>query len=364
MDLVVAIRCLGVLSLALVASCQWYFTSSPTQQQQQDAALDFDAFRAQRNIVFVTADQYDGNLGGVAGADAKCKAAAKSGNLPGEFIAVLGQTGVPPLSRLDSSRGWLSPSGREIADVKSDFIDGNLLNPVNEDENGRVFVGDEVNSLYWTGADPTGAPRMDCLGWTSNDGAVGGEINLAISAVGLSSGQRTCSDTARLLCASRGNNARVQATTHDGKYLFVSRAVFAVQPQSTAAAGAAADALCVQEAAAAMLPGTYVALITFSDRAAMERLNQGEVYRRTDGVRLGAWGAAFDTFVNRAADGKVVNVDVWSGTLANRNAENCSNWVNNGQRGVFGSAYLAGAPGIARFTANCDVARPVYCGQQ
>ena len=146
--------------------------------------------------------------------------------------------------------------------------------------------------------------------------------------------------------------------------MFVTNAVFTPMAQTTDAAGTAADALCAQEAGSVPLPGTYVALITFSDRAAIERLNAGAVYRRTDGVRLGTWGAPFDTFVNRGADGQVHNAAVWTGSLTQRTAENCGNWIVGTDRGVFGTTYTAGTAGFGPTTTPCDRAFPIYCGQQ
>lgn len=347
--------------LSSVASCQWVFTSS---EVKQDAPADFDAVRAEHNIVFVTAEPFDGNLGGVAGADMKCQAAAKAGGLPSpqDFIAMLGAGGAAPFARLNGSRSWLSPSGRLVADISSDFVEGRLINPANENQYGSTLPLDAETSRYWTGNNDTNATAQDCNGWASTTGL--GDTNSAIRAYGLSTELRACNISLRLLCASVGKNARLDIVPSAGKIMFVTNGGFSPMAQATDVAGAAADALCAQEAGAVPLPGTYVALITFSDRAAVERLNPGDVYRRTDGVRLGPWGAPFDTFVNRGADRKVLNVNVWTGSLAQRTAENCGNWVMVGQRGEFGSSYVAGTGSLSITTANCDRAFPIYCGQQ
>ena len=55
---------------------------------------------APRNIVFATSTLQDGNLGGLAGADAICNTRASAAGLPGAYVAWLSSTTVDARDRL------------------------------------------------------------------------------------------------------------------------------------------------------------------------------------------------------------------------------------------------------------------------
>src|SRR4051812_9068951 len=63
------------------------------------------------NVAFVTSGVFSGNLGGVAGADAACTAAAQAGNRSGTFVAFVSSTGENAIARLAGSRGWMRTDG-------------------------------------------------------------------------------------------------------------------------------------------------------------------------------------------------------------------------------------------------------------
>lgn len=100
---------------------------------------------------------------------------------------------------------------------------------------------------------------------------------------------------------------------------------------------AAADQLCAQQAAAAMLPGTYYAWLSDGNQAPIDRFSQSTVpYVLPDGVQVAENFAALRTTppppidVN-AAGQKVDGADnarVWTGTGVDGRADNYSNGSN------------------------------------
>lgn len=114
-----------------------------------------------------------GNLGGVAGADATCAAAASSAGLPGAYLAWVA-TGASddPESRLPhSSSGYYLPSGTKIADNWTDLTDGTVDAAPMELSDGTsqvlpMFTGVTING--------TGTGVNNCSNWTSSSSGVNG----------------------------------------------------------------------------------------------------------------------------------------------------------------------------------------------
>ena len=77
--------------------------------------------------VFVTSEVFTGNLGGIAGADQKCLAAAESAGLPGVYIAWISSSEGSPAERfIQSAVPYRQLDGTEIASNWDDLIDGTL----------------------------------------------------------------------------------------------------------------------------------------------------------------------------------------------------------------------------------------------
>ena len=100
--------------------------------------------------VFRTSQQYvGGDLGGLAGADAKCQAHANAAGLPGTYKAWLsasgeGNSAAERLTHYDAP--YKLVNGTIIAYSWSDLTDGSLVNPINIDE-----YGNSATTLAWTG---------------------------------------------------------------------------------------------------------------------------------------------------------------------------------------------------------------------
>jgi hypothetical protein len=128
------------------------------------------------SLIFVTSSMYDGNLGGLAGADAKCQQAADAAGLAGSFRAWLSDNTISAANRLVHSEvPYVRVDGVPVADDWADLTDGTLDYPVVIDENG-ANVG---NSEVWTGTHETGAAiyGQNCSGWTVVSGTA--EVGLA-----------------------------------------------------------------------------------------------------------------------------------------------------------------------------------------
>ena len=130
---------------------------------------------AQSSIAFVTSTQYNGNLGGLSGADAICQDRADAVGLPGTYMAWLSVNSIPasPSTRFYKSLGpYTLVDGTILADDWDDLIDGSF-------PSGWRFQMDEFgnlqSSITWTNTNVDGTPSdsefdWDCNGWTSSSG--------------------------------------------------------------------------------------------------------------------------------------------------------------------------------------------------
>jgi hypothetical protein len=117
--------------------------------------------------VFVTSTEYSGNLGGFAGADAKCQERATAAGLGGTFQAWLSAagTGNSAGERLTPAPGpYVRTDGIQVARDFSDLVDGSIAAPILRNEFGGI--GAAVGA--WTGTLEDGtASGFDCNGWTN-----------------------------------------------------------------------------------------------------------------------------------------------------------------------------------------------------
>ena len=87
--------------------------------------------------VFVSSEMYNGNLGGLDGADAKCQELADAANLGGTFMAWIATNEGNPASRFtQSTTAYTLVNGTQIAPNWAGLIDGSLDAPLNLDEYG------------------------------------------------------------------------------------------------------------------------------------------------------------------------------------------------------------------------------------
>jgi hypothetical protein len=138
-----------------------------------DGVVDADPTLRPR-VIFVTSQMYNGNLGGLAGADTKCGAAAAIGSLPGTFKAWLSS------STMDASLRMVHPGGpfklpdgtTTVAMTWGDLTDGTLLKPINVTESG-IGVASSGGCDVWTNTGAGGARTSNdnnatCSDWSDN----------------------------------------------------------------------------------------------------------------------------------------------------------------------------------------------------
>jgi collagen triple helix repeat protein len=127
----------------------------------------------QQKVVFLSSQSYNGNLGGLVGADAKCQALAVSAGLKGEFKAWLSSDDMSAEARLTHSPApYVRVDGAVVASNWDQLTSAALTYPINITELGVVIT---VFPPYtWTGTDTAGSNGYaNCNSWTSDLGGHG-----------------------------------------------------------------------------------------------------------------------------------------------------------------------------------------------
>ena len=123
-------------------------------------------------LVFVTGSggqngRFVGNLGGLAGADAKCSAAASAALLPGTWKAWLSDDTGSPSTRFDTKfTGWYRlVDGTPVARGWAGLTTPPLKNPINLTEAGQAPMDQK---LAWSNTTATGikVSATHCSNWT------------------------------------------------------------------------------------------------------------------------------------------------------------------------------------------------------
>jgi hypothetical protein len=125
-------------------------------------------------LVFVTSTTYNGNLGGVAGADAKCQARATAAGLSGTWrawISIFNPNASPATSTTFTrfTGPYMLRNQTVVADSWTDLTDGTLDAPILVTE----LNTSAVEQIAWTGTNPNGTAsvnfqglQQNCSGWT------------------------------------------------------------------------------------------------------------------------------------------------------------------------------------------------------
>jgi hypothetical protein len=124
-----------------------------------------------RKLVFVTKDTFPATLGGLAGADAKCQAAANTAGLGGVWQAWLSDSTESPTTRWETlSWGpYYDILGNVIAADFGDLTDGALRVPIERAQDNTIigFPDNTWSNTRFTGARLTTTP---CDDWTTTNG--------------------------------------------------------------------------------------------------------------------------------------------------------------------------------------------------
>ncbi|MFC1649303.1 carbohydrate binding domain-containing protein [Patescibacteria group bacterium] len=135
--------------------------------------------------VFITSTEYDGNLGGLRGADAKCQERADAAILGGVWHAWLSDsTNEAKLRSYHYPNPIYRIDGVKVADHWGDLTDGSLDEPIVVDEWGRLY-SESSNILkgVWTNTASDGSEfeppegwnlsSSSCNNWSTNETNVG-----------------------------------------------------------------------------------------------------------------------------------------------------------------------------------------------
>jgi hypothetical protein len=162
--------------------------------------LDFSGACGDARYVFVTSAVYDGDLGGLRGADAKCQARADAAKLGGKFRAWLSDGAIEARSRIDAKGPYVRTDGEPVAADLGDLLAATLENPLSINEYGSPIT---VDLVAWTGTSPSGARiAPSCSSWTRNqvlDYGVAGATDSTASRW-TDDQNRSCSTLRRLYC--------------------------------------------------------------------------------------------------------------------------------------------------------------------
>ena len=198
-----------VLCLVLVVglpACFW--SSSPstggatgpgvTDPAQEDAG---GKSAEPAKLVFVTRATFAGNLGGLAGADAKCGTSASAAGISGTFVAYLSTTAVDAALRVTGNGPWNDLKGHRLFDAGAARWAGFPKLSIRTDETGDDSVNEAFR--YWTGSEAQGTRSAStCGSWTLASGIALGTsgYKLANDHQWISESDRDCSEKLSILC--------------------------------------------------------------------------------------------------------------------------------------------------------------------
>ena len=124
-----------------------------------------------RCTVFVTSDDFQGNFGGISGADDICQNRADDAGLVGTYLSWLSSSASNSPSQRFNQRPipYQLTNRIRIADNFNSLTSQDLINPINVDENGNT-INSTFNSAVWTntlrrGDILTGLDDTDCDNW-------------------------------------------------------------------------------------------------------------------------------------------------------------------------------------------------------
>ena len=156
------------------------FVSSCGAPEDSSNSSEGDGVAAGEYRIFITSTAFNGNLGGVDGANTKCASLAKQTGLKRKYIAIISSTSQHIVDTINALGEifTVSKSGKKVKIANSDTDLFNsfsqpLLNNINVDESGNTVQG----KTPWTGSLAAGTHDGDsCDNWSDAgtfDGVIG-----------------------------------------------------------------------------------------------------------------------------------------------------------------------------------------------
>jgi hypothetical protein len=165
------------------------------------------------HVMFVTSTTFTGNLGGQAGADLKCQAAATNSTSAAirmsssRMVAWIstGNTNDPGMTaRLPAGAATFARvDGKLIAGSVSELLSGTIRINIVEDESGSAIQTGNLNGASWTGTQTNGKTSGNtCADWTAMNAGNSGDIGQAseVNANWTDAGPVQCNQTKHLYC--------------------------------------------------------------------------------------------------------------------------------------------------------------------
>lgn len=156
------------------------------------------------NTVFVTSAEYNGDLGGIDGANSKCQASADAVGLAGNYKAWLSTSFANAVDRiLDAETPLVTVDGVKVANSVSDIVvDQALLTAISVTEAGDYL---DYTAFPWTGTKSSGiyfGGDSTCSDWTDGTSGSSGRRGAAVLAdvYWTSKYTSSCSIQERLYC--------------------------------------------------------------------------------------------------------------------------------------------------------------------
>jgi hypothetical protein len=126
--------------------------------------------------IFVTSTAYTGDLGGIAGADAKCMARAQAANLNGTWVALLSNSTLNMTDRIPNMT-YKRMDGKIIANNKADLFDGSIQNEIDLTEFGIKKISSNGYKDVFTGSGYNGkSTGNNCNNWVSQTISIRGTV--------------------------------------------------------------------------------------------------------------------------------------------------------------------------------------------
>ena len=158
---------------------------------------------AERTMQFAgISESTDGNMGGIAGANAICATDASNAGMTGTFLAWLGDsTGADPDSSFTRASDYVLRDLTPIGATYADLTDGSHPVPIDQYPNGQTAL---INRNVWTAVDTSGvASGSSCSDWTSNSGFGSRGLATSTTSTWTDSNQTGCSSPNRLYCVEQ-----------------------------------------------------------------------------------------------------------------------------------------------------------------
>ena len=158
---------------------------------------------SQRKTIFLIRSEFNGNLGGLSGADQKCQADAVAAGLSGTFRALLSSSTVNAVDRLQRADYYLPNGVMAISEGNLANLIANLDVLADGQRIGNGVGEDDV----WTGSTSMGITTGNhCADWTSDSASASGTTGDADDPLpvgnSLFHGNPSCDSSFSLYCFS------------------------------------------------------------------------------------------------------------------------------------------------------------------